>query len=90
VIPIQVWAAQYRQITNYAIITIIIKKIVRVLFLTEHNTMQAYWGSECIAPCILDLGLDGGERLTSRTGHFTSRERAPGTHCIIITTTTTP
>jgi hypothetical protein len=24
--------------------------------LTEYYTMKAYWGSECTAPCILDLG----------------------------------
>jgi hypothetical protein len=30
-------------------------KVVPVLFLTEHNTMKAYWGSGGVAPCILDL-----------------------------------
>jgi hypothetical protein len=29
---------------------------VPVLFLTEHHVMEAYWGSECIAPRILDVG----------------------------------
>jgi hypothetical protein len=41
--------------------------------------MKAYWGSGGIAPCFLDLG---GECLVSRPGHFTPRERAPGTHWI--------
>jgi len=27
-----------------------------VLFSIEHHAMEAYWGSRCIAPCILDLG----------------------------------
>jgi hypothetical protein len=31
-------------------------KAVSVLFLTEHNAMKAYWGSESIAPRVLDLG----------------------------------
>jgi hypothetical protein len=32
-------------------------KIVPVLsFLTEHNTMKAYWESGAISPHILDLG----------------------------------
>jgi hypothetical protein len=30
--------------------------IVPVLFVTEHHTMKAYWGSGSIAPRILDLG----------------------------------
>jgi hypothetical protein len=30
-------------------------KVLPVLFLTEHNAMEAYWGSGGIAPTILDL-----------------------------------
>jgi hypothetical protein len=26
------------------------------LYLTEHHAMKEYWGSECIAPRILNLG----------------------------------
>jgi len=32
-----------------------------LFFLTEHHAMQAYTVSGSIAPCILDLALDGGE-----------------------------
>jgi hypothetical protein len=28
-------------------------KVVPVLFLNEHHSMKAYWGSGVIAPCIL-------------------------------------
>jgi hypothetical protein len=31
-------------------------KVVPVLFLREHDAMKAYWGSEGVALCILDLG----------------------------------
>jgi hypothetical protein len=44
--------------------------------------MKAYGGSEGIAPCILNLGTDGGEWSASRPGRFTPRERDPGTHWI--------
>jgi hypothetical protein len=53
-----------------------------IFFLTEHHAMKVYWGSGCIAPCILDLGTNGGEWSASRPGRFTPRERAFGTHWI--------
>jgi hypothetical protein len=31
-------------------------KIVRVIFVTEHHAMKAYWGSGGIASRILDFG----------------------------------
>jgi hypothetical protein len=31
-------------------------KVVPVIFLNEHHTIKAYWGSGSIAPRILDLG----------------------------------
>jgi hypothetical protein len=43
--------------------------------------MKAYWGVELqLHP--LTSALDGGEWSASRTGRFTPRERAPGTHWI--------
>jgi hypothetical protein len=39
--------------------------------------MKAYWGSVCIAPCILDLGTSA-----SRPGRFTPREGVTGAHLI--------
>jgi hypothetical protein len=58
-------------------------KVVPVLFLTGHHAMKVYWGSGGIAPLILLASvLDGGEWSASRPGHFTVRERAPGTHWI--------
>jgi hypothetical protein len=44
--------------------------------------MKAYWGSGDIAPCISSSSLDGGEWSASRSGRFTFREGAPGTHWI--------
>jgi hypothetical protein len=40
--------------------------------------MEAYWGSGSI----FGLGTSGGEWSASRPGHFTPRERDPGTHWI--------
>jgi hypothetical protein len=39
-------------------------------------------GSGCIDPQIFDLGIVGGEWLTSRPGRFTPWERTPGIHWI--------
>jgi hypothetical protein len=39
------------------------------------------WGSGGIAPPFLTSALDEGEWSVSRYGHFTSGERASGTHC---------
>jgi hypothetical protein len=45
--------------------------------------MKEYWGSGGIAlHAFLASALDGGEWSASRPGHFTPRERAPGTHRI--------
>jgi len=44
--------------------------------------MKAYWVSGGIAPCILDIGVDGGEWLASRPGCYTPRERTPGIYWI--------
>jgi hypothetical protein len=43
--------------------------------------MEAY-GSGCIDRNFLTSALVGGEWSTSRPGHFTPGERAPGTHWI--------
>jgi len=43
--------------------------------------MKAYWGSEGIAPPILELG-SRWEWLASPLGGFTPRVRAPETHWI--------
>jgi len=54
-----------------------------VLLLAEHHIMKAYWGSGGIAPIhSLTSALDGGEWSASCPGHFTPRERDPGTHWI--------
>jgi hypothetical protein len=50
------------------IITIII--IISPSFFNEHHAMKAYRGT---------LALDVGEWSASRLGHFTPREKAPGT-----------
>jgi hypothetical protein len=50
--------------------------------LTEHHTMNTYWGIGGIAPRILDLGTRWGEQSASRSGRLTPRERAPGSHRI--------
>jgi hypothetical protein len=52
------------------------------LCLIEHHAMKAYWGSEGKLHALLTSALDGGEWSASRTGRFTPRERAPGTHWI--------
>jgi hypothetical protein len=45
--------------------------------------VKSYWGSGGIAPRIFfTSALDGGEWSASRTGGFTPREKAPGTHSI--------
>jgi hypothetical protein len=44
--------------------------------------MKAYWGSGSIAHAFLNLALDGGEWSVSRSGRFTPREIALGTHWI--------
>jgi len=43
--------------------------------------MNAYWMSGCIPPRIFYLST-GWRWVILRPGRFTSRERAPGTHCI--------
>jgi hypothetical protein len=48
--------------------------------LTEHHAMKAYWGSGSTHSLTSVLG--GGEWSASRPGHFTPRQRAPGTHWI--------
>jgi len=44
--------------------------------------MKAYWGMELQLHTFLTSALDGGEWSVSRSGRFTPRERAPGTHWI--------
>jgi hypothetical protein len=52
-------------------------------FLTEYHAMEAYWWSGGIVlHAFLTSALDGGEWSCSRPGHFTTKERAPGTHWI--------
>jgi hypothetical protein len=41
--------------------------------------MKAYWGSGGSPTHSLTSALDGSEWPASRPGHFTPRERAPGT-----------
>jgi len=40
--------------------------------------MKTYWGVEAWIHAFLASGLDGGEWSASLPGHFTSRERTPG------------
>jgi hypothetical protein len=42
--------------------------------------MKVYWGVEVELHSFFDLGTKGGEWSASRTGRFTPREGAPGTH----------
>jgi hypothetical protein len=51
------------------------------LCLTKHHAMKTYWGSGGIVPRIFSSARDGGEWSASRPGRFTTRERAPSTHC---------
>jgi hypothetical protein len=44
--------------------------------------MKAYGGVDVQIHIFLTSALVGGEWLASRTGRFTPRERAPGTHCL--------
>jgi hypothetical protein len=44
--------------------------------------MKGYWGVELQLRALLTSALDGGEWSASRPGHFTSSERAHGTHWI--------
>jgi hypothetical protein len=58
-------------------------KFVPVLFLLiDHYAMKAYWGSGGMPSHYLTSALDAGEWSASRTGRFTPRERASGTHWI--------
>jgi hypothetical protein len=50
-------------------------------FLTEHHTMKAYWGNGSMAPLILGLGTRW-RWSASRSGRFTPKEGALGTHWI--------
>jgi hypothetical protein len=43
---------------------------------------ECVWVSGCIDPHFLDLVISGGEWSASRSGRFTPRETAPGTHWI--------
>jgi hypothetical protein len=52
------------------------------LYLTKHHAMKTYWGVEVYLHAFLTSALDGGEWSASRPGHFTPKERAPGTHWI--------
>jgi hypothetical protein len=47
-----------------------------------HGAMKAYWGVDVYFRLFLASALDGGEWSASHSGHFTSRERVPGTHRI--------
>jgi len=44
--------------------------------------MKAYCGAEVQLQALLTSALDGDEWSVSRTGRFTTWERAPGTHWI--------
>jgi hypothetical protein len=44
--------------------------------------MKAYWGVEVYLHSFFDIDTRGSEWAASRPGRFTSRERAPGTHCV--------
>jgi hypothetical protein len=47
------------------------------LCLTKHHAMKTYWGMEVQRHRFLTSELGGGEWSASRTGRFTSEERAP-------------
>jgi hypothetical protein len=49
------------------------------LCLTKHHAMKTYWRSAVWLHAFLTSALDGGEWSASRQGHFTPREKAPGT-----------
>jgi hypothetical protein len=55
---------------------------LRSLCLTKHHAMKMYWVSGGIAPRILDLGTRWRWVVSSLSGRFTPRERAPGTRLI--------
>jgi hypothetical protein len=57
-------------------------KVKLSLCLTKRHTIKMYWGSGGVVPQFLTSVLDGGEWSASCPGHFTPRERAPGTHSI--------
>jgi hypothetical protein len=50
------------------------------LSLTEHQAIKTYWGVEVELHAFLTAALDGGEWSASRSGRFTPREKASGTH----------
>jgi hypothetical protein len=52
------------------------------LCVTKHHTMKTYWGVELYLHTSLTLALDGGEWSASCPGHFTLKEKAPGTYWI--------
>jgi hypothetical protein len=54
----------------------------RLLFLTKHHDMEAYWERRGIVPSTLDVTLGGGEWLASHPGSFTPNERPTGIHWI--------
>jgi hypothetical protein len=57
-------------------------KVKLSLYLTKQHAMKTYWGVEVQLHAFLTSATDGDEWLASRPGHFTPRERAPGTHRI--------
>jgi hypothetical protein len=57
-------------------------KVKLSLYLIKHHAMKTYWGVEVYLHVFSTSALDGGEWSASHPGHFTPRERAPGTHWI--------
>jgi hypothetical protein len=55
-------------------------KVVTVL--KQYAAMKIYGGVDVQIHVFLNLELVGNEWSASRSGHFTPRERAPGTHWI--------
>jgi hypothetical protein len=57
-------------------------KLSLCFLLTELNAIETYWGNGGIAHAFFTSALDGGKWSASRSGRFTTRERAPSTHWI--------
>jgi hypothetical protein len=56
-------------------------KVVPLLKLINHYAMNMNVGLDVYIRVFLTLALVGGEWSASYSDRFTSRERAPGTHC---------
>jgi hypothetical protein len=57
-------------------------KVIPLLLLTEHNTMEAYWSSGGIAPRILDLGTRWRWVVSFTPRSIYAQRKNPGSHWI--------